>query len=351
FKFIDNIPFGGSKKLLKDFCSRLIDLNLGLRWMFYGRVDFIDRETAGLLKAAGCCEIRFGVESGSEKVLRKIKKDITLEEIGSAFNICRDAGIDCVALFMIGFPFETPEDLNLTRKLVLDFEKKGINTIVHIVQPYPGTELIDAYHEAGLNIPGNVYGWIARNDFNFARLPPVLNLHQKLNIYRLLLEKFFYKRMLRFKKALRVKLLSSAKRQLKKYTYNFSFTENDNPEARKIVTGDLDRLVRYLARVYPNSEIGLWGSFSHGEGKIDFSKNPPVYYSDLDMVVITPSFLKFAFHKIKRERTMKDRLSVRRKNLFVELAVLWRPLLELYFPNAVPIEKLLFGRGDGKELS
>ena len=63
------------RKNVKDFCIRIIDEKIDISWVCFSRVDTIDEETLGLMKKAGCHQIMYGIESGSEEILKnKIKR-------------------------------------------------------------------------------------------------------------------------------------------------------------------------------------------------------------------------------------------------------------------------------------
>jgi len=84
---------------------------------------------------------QYGLESGSPKVLRQIKKGISVEKMIAVFGWAREFGIERRGYFIMGLPDETVDDLRLTEQLVerLDPEVFGIT----IVCPYPGTDLYD----------------------------------------------------------------------------------------------------------------------------------------------------------------------------------------------------------------
>jgi len=99
------------------------------------------------MRKAGFVKVGYGVESGSPRVLKEIKKGITIEQIVDAFEKTKKAGIKTEAYIMIGHLTETREDFEMTLRLI---KKIGPQiTVVSIVTPYPGTELFDVYRERG----------------------------------------------------------------------------------------------------------------------------------------------------------------------------------------------------------
>ncbi len=100
------------------------------------------------MRAAGIAWVAWGVESGSQKILDSIKKDIKVENVIKDFALTKKAGIKSLAFMMLGFPGETPADINLTARLVKKIKPEI--TRFHIVTPYPGSELRKYLDECNL---------------------------------------------------------------------------------------------------------------------------------------------------------------------------------------------------------
>jgi len=116
----------------------------------FTRVNDIDEEKLKAMVNAGCKKVSFGIESGSPKMLKLLKKGQTIEQIERAFCLVKDAGIKTVeATFMIGnHPDETREDIEMTRKLIYRVRPDIMGIFITI--PYPGTELNRILKERGL---------------------------------------------------------------------------------------------------------------------------------------------------------------------------------------------------------
>lgn len=138
--FRDEI-FTVQKKRTMDICQSIIKKKLDLSWIVSARIGSVDFETMKLMKEAGCHMIRFGVESGSDEILKNIAKGITVKQIGQTFELIHKVGLDTHAHLMIGTPGETHQTINQTIKLL----KKIKPTIITcgICTPYPGTKLFD----------------------------------------------------------------------------------------------------------------------------------------------------------------------------------------------------------------
>lgn len=139
--FIRDETFTTNRNRNREICEAMIRENMGLHWIANGRVDMVDRETLRLMKMAGCHMIKFGVETGSDEILKNYKKGITTAQTKEAFRLAQQAGLDTHAHLVIGGPGETPETIDNT----IEFVKKLNPTTASfgILTPYPGTELFD----------------------------------------------------------------------------------------------------------------------------------------------------------------------------------------------------------------
>ena len=91
------------------------------------------------IKQAGCKRIHYGIESGTNKVLKELNKGITIEQAEEALGKTKEKGISTLAYFMIGAPGETEEDvletLKLLRRIKADFAH------ITMLTPFPATEI------------------------------------------------------------------------------------------------------------------------------------------------------------------------------------------------------------------
>jgi len=99
---------------IERICRALIDSRMDLTWSCYSRADQGDTELFALMKRAGCWQLSFGIESGSQKVLDFIRKDISLEQIRRTVVETKRAGIRTRGFFMIGHFLETRETIQET---------------------------------------------------------------------------------------------------------------------------------------------------------------------------------------------------------------------------------------------
>ncbi|NIM99460.1 MAG: radical SAM protein [candidate division Zixibacteria bacterium] len=121
--------------------------SLRLSWQCSSRVDTVDFHKLKAMKEAGCRQIFFGIESGSQQILDYYHKDITVEQIVETFAMCHRVGIWPCASIMLGAPLETREDLEKTYQLVKTI--KPYNWHVHVTTPICGTYLYDRARTEG----------------------------------------------------------------------------------------------------------------------------------------------------------------------------------------------------------
>lgn len=114
-----------------------------------GRANLIDREMCKLLKAMNVVRISFGLESGSEKILKYLKKGVvSVEDNRRAIRLCKEFGIATNGFFIIGSPPETKEDLKDTLNLARD---ENLDTFaIFQLAPFPGTEIWDYALKKGI---------------------------------------------------------------------------------------------------------------------------------------------------------------------------------------------------------
>ena len=136
-----------NKVMLKELCEIMINEKINISWNCSGRIDMINPEILKLMKKAGCWQIWYGLESGSDKILKELKKNTTVEQIRYAIKITKEAGISSGGFFMIGNPTETVEDIEKTISLLLELPLDEFH-ISHLT-PFPGCELYKTADQYG----------------------------------------------------------------------------------------------------------------------------------------------------------------------------------------------------------
>jgi radical SAM superfamily enzyme YgiQ (UPF0313 family) len=142
-----NDNFTLRKEKTKELCKLLIEKKLDLEWVCDTRVDLVDDELLSLMSKAGCKVIWFGVESGSEKVLKRIGRNTTPEQVQKAFKLCKKHGIKTACSFMIGLPDETIADMEVSLKFAKKLSPDYCQFNIFIA--YPDSKLYNELLESG----------------------------------------------------------------------------------------------------------------------------------------------------------------------------------------------------------
>jgi anaerobic magnesium-protoporphyrin IX monomethyl ester cyclase len=120
-------------------CDCLERIGADVRWCCQTRADSLDEELVNRMRATGCRLVHFGVESGSDRILKQIGKGETTDQITRGVRMVQEAGMETACFFMFGFPGETRGDMEETVR----FAQKLAPTYAsfHVVEPYPMTPL------------------------------------------------------------------------------------------------------------------------------------------------------------------------------------------------------------------
>ena len=140
FNFFDDL-FTLNQQRVIEICKEILDRNLDVCWECVTRVDFISEELLGWMKKAGCVSISYGVESGSDTVLRAINKRQSRAQVARAFQMTHAAGIKAYILLMVGNLQESDRTIDETIELVRVIEPDKIRTTLTMV--YPATDLYE----------------------------------------------------------------------------------------------------------------------------------------------------------------------------------------------------------------
>lgn len=161
----------------KNIIKGMIDQGLSRPWETtvranYLREGMIDDELMALLKKSGCYLLSFGAESGCPRILKKIKKDISPEDILRSAKMSLRHGIIPQYSFMIGLPGETKSDMMATLRLIDKLVKLSDKIQIlgpQAFRPYPGSELYNECLESGWQAPDTLEEWaeLAKNELNY----------------------------------------------------------------------------------------------------------------------------------------------------------------------------------------
>lgn len=173
------------KSRLNDLCERLIGMKLDLSWSCLGRVNHVDAESLSLMQRAGCWQISYGIESGSQEILKGIRKNTTLEQIRQAIAMTRRAGILSKGFFIVGHPGETRDTLRQTEDFALELPLQDIS--VTMLTPFPGTEIYERAEEFG----AFDRDWQRLNLLNAVFVPHGLTRTELENAQKRILRRFY----------------------------------------------------------------------------------------------------------------------------------------------------------------
>ena len=184
--FFDDNFFSDPKRALE------IVRNMGLPWNASFRADYASRfgdDFFRQLRDSGCRELRIGAESGSQRVLDLMHKDITAADIRRSAELCRKYGIRSLFNFMIGLPGETWPDMRMTFDLMDDLDKMGQGVVSFgpvVYLPWPGTALCDRAVEEGFHLPEQPEEWAVDLGVRQPATPYVDRRARHVNYFRIL---------------------------------------------------------------------------------------------------------------------------------------------------------------------
>ena len=140
-----------NKENLYDILKKIEPLNL--KWSSLSRVNTVDSNLLNRMKKSGCIEIKYGIESGSQRILDIMNKQITIDQIMDAINITYDAGISVKAFILHGFPGENIESTKETIELLEKIKSKVNRISLFNFMPLPGSEVYNNFKEYKLELP------------------------------------------------------------------------------------------------------------------------------------------------------------------------------------------------------
>ncbi|MDD5730727.1 MAG: radical SAM protein [Candidatus Omnitrophica bacterium] len=214
--FLDD-NFTTKKDIVLEVCRLILASNLHIPWSCEARIDSIDEEMLKMLKIAGCNFVAYGIESGSDEMLKKINKRITTSLIERTVKLTRKAGIPTRGYFILGFVGETEEQMFQTIKFS---ERLNLDVATFsLLIPFPGTADYErAQKEGGTFDPEFFY---KKNipEFNFLDEPVYsprnISASRLLEIHKTAYRKFYFRPSFILREILRIRSFEDIKRALK----------------------------------------------------------------------------------------------------------------------------------------
>lgn len=171
--FFQDDNFATNLKRFKDIVYGIIDEKLDIKWGLLGiRLDALKVLDDGFLRdlaKAGCVNMDSGVESGSDRILKMIKKGVTVQQIIDINKKMSKHSFKAKYTFIVGYPSETEEEMTQSVKLALQLVKDNKNayTPFFIYTAYPGVELWEIAKQYGVDEPKKLEEW---ESFDFDRV-------------------------------------------------------------------------------------------------------------------------------------------------------------------------------------
>ena len=145
--------FTANWKFVRDFVNEIRSRGLDISFSCGARVDHVNRDLMKLLYDNGCTALYFGVESASQETLNRIGKRITIEQARRVFQWKKELGGFATGAFILGFPWETTDDMKQTVELAVKLEPDYAQFTA--LTPYPGTPLWEFANKHGLIVDRN----------------------------------------------------------------------------------------------------------------------------------------------------------------------------------------------------
>tara|TARA_E500000178_G_C17024637_1_gene757350 strand:+ start:13 stop:1485 length:1473 start_codon:yes stop_codon:yes gene_type:complete len=147
FHFEDLNPTVNETRTI-ELCNEIIKRNLNITWKIVAgtKVESIKKTTTlELMARSGCKYISISPESGSMKIMKEIGKPFDINHAYKIVKSMNENKIFSQACFVLGYPGENQDDLNLTKKMIYNLTKNGIDEIaIFIISPIPGSEIFDS---------------------------------------------------------------------------------------------------------------------------------------------------------------------------------------------------------------
>lgn len=146
FEFVDD-AFTANRARLLELASAIKELP-DVTFSCVTRLENLDEETVPLLRSAGLFRVHIGVESARPETIERVHKNIDINALEPTLKLLRRNGVEAYLFFMFGFPWETADEMRETNRFIKKikpltawFNEGGV------LNPYPGTEIYDEYHE------------------------------------------------------------------------------------------------------------------------------------------------------------------------------------------------------------
>lgn len=167
---------------LREVLERIVQQKIDVTWCAPNgiRLDSMDRELAFLMKRSGCFQVNVGIESGSPRILKQIRKSLSIDTVRKQVGLLSEADIEVVGFFMMGFPGETRQEIEATVSLAMELPLTAASFSVYC--PLPGTDDYERlFGELGADheMLQSLDFWNFRNDLSEMRGPELLRAQKR----------------------------------------------------------------------------------------------------------------------------------------------------------------------------
>ena len=185
--FVDSL-FMVSRERVRRIVDEIRERCIDVHWTCTIRANIVDRAILQEMKDAGCWRVRIGIESGSERILKTIRKEIKLEDIRKAVQTADDLGLHPKAFFIIGHPTETRESIMESINLALSLPLTDIT--VQINTPLPGAAQWETAREHGKFVSPD---WTHYTFWEPTYIPHGMTAQELDDLYRYFYRRFYYR--------------------------------------------------------------------------------------------------------------------------------------------------------------
>lgn len=198
--------FNIDKDWTMELCKAIIDSGLKITWSANTRADTADLEMAEMMYKSGCRLVSIGVESGSQYMLEKMGKKITLNDVRRTVKVFKKAKIRIYNYFVIGLPWETEETVEETIKFAIELNSDFIS--FYTATPLPGSRFYDYALEHNL--------FDKQTSFENAYFYPAVNTHhlsreRVFELHKSAIKRFYLRPLYILKMLLRIRSIEEVK--------------------------------------------------------------------------------------------------------------------------------------------
>ena len=169
--FMVDDTFTASRERVMEFIDLKKKYDLNVQWECESRVDSMDRELASAMAEANCIGIQFGIESGSQEVLDKIRKQIDLNYAREVIKFVREFGMEPQLSFMLGHYCDTIESMEATYLFIKEAKKFSPKVGIGFNTPFPGTWQHSNREKLGIRV-------ISENYSKYILMEPIIETNQ-----------------------------------------------------------------------------------------------------------------------------------------------------------------------------